>query len=139
MVAKGYVICFTLTRQVFNDLLGSRRELWQFNCLRKVQNHQLPDIPCVISSAPYRPPLVLMITHPQHPQVPVLCTVSNEQLWELVKHMETQSFERGDFVFRKGETGHSFYIVANGTFRIFDGENLCRLHHSPLPLLLMQI
>ena len=36
MVADGYVVCHTLSRQVFKELLGAREELWKFGCLRKV-------------------------------------------------------------------------------------------------------
>jgi CRP-like cAMP-binding protein len=35
--------------------------------------------------------------------------------------MTTQTFQRGNFVFKAGEPGETFYIVSNGTFRIFNG------------------
>lgn len=55
-------------------------------------------------------------------QVPVLCTLSNEQIWQLLKHMTEEKFNRGDIVFRKGDNGDTFYIVQDGTFRVFDGQ-----------------
>jgi CRP-like cAMP-binding protein len=43
VVAEGYVVCHTLSRQVFQDLLGSRENLWQFECLRKVIRLDIQD------------------------------------------------------------------------------------------------
>eukprot|EP00873_Tetraselmis_striata_P025622 jgi/Tetstr1/445886/TSEL_003524.t1 len=89
VVAEGYVVCHTLSRKVFQDLLGNRENLWQFECLRKV---------------------------------PVLCALTNEQIWQILEHMTQQNFERGNFVFKAGEPGETFYIVSNGNFRIFNDE-----------------
>ncbi len=53
--------------------------------------------------------------------MPILCTLSERQLWQLARAMGSAAFRKGDVVFRKGEPGDRFYIVQSGAFTVFDG------------------
>lgn len=35
-VAEGYVVCYTLNRKAFNEVLGPIQDIWRYEALRKV-------------------------------------------------------------------------------------------------------
>lgn len=34
--AEGYVVCYTLNRKAFNEVLGPIQDIWRYEALRKV-------------------------------------------------------------------------------------------------------
>lgn len=89
IIAEGYVACFSLSRQAFNDLLGPIGDLWRYETLRKV---------------------------------PILANLSEPQLLELARCMDSFKFRKGEIVFRKGDDGDRFYVVEEGEFIVSDGK-----------------
>ena len=54
--------------------------------------------------------------------MPILYSLSENQLWQLSSAMRTESLEKGKVVFKKGDAGDSFYIIKDGIFSCCDGE-----------------
>ncbi|GAX72756.1 hypothetical protein CEUSTIGMA_g212.t1 [Chlamydomonas eustigma] len=96
VVANSKLICYTLSRTDFNDLLGSADEVWRFEALQKV---------------------------------PLLFSLTESQLWQLAKVMQTEMLAKGQVVFKKGSPGDSFYIIKEGIFTCCDenGRELARI------------
>lgn len=61
-------------------------------------------------------------------KVPILCNLSEGQLLELAQHMTSIGYEKGDVVFKQGDTGDTFYVVETGSFSVTNagGEELAR-------------
>ena len=72
VTADSYLVCFSLTRKSFDNLLGPIEDVWRFEALRKV---------------------------------PILFSLSDDQLFELAKCMKYQTLQANQLVFRKGDPG----------------------------------
>ena len=59
--------------------------------------------------------------------MPILYSLSEAQLWQLARTMQTESMAKGTVVFRKGAKGDSFYIIKEGLFSCCDGKRAFRL------------
>ncbi|KAL4451289.1 hypothetical protein ABPG77_009361 [Micractinium sp. CCAP 211/92] len=61
-------------------------------------------------------------------KVPILCNLTEQQLFQLAGCMSTRDFSGGQRVFAKGDPGHTFYVVEEGVFGITDefGRELAR-------------
>jgi hypothetical protein len=62
------------------------------------------------------PPLVL--------QVPILFSLSQDQLWQLVRLLQPVTFAKGATVFKKGDYADKFYVVESGTLTCFTRKYL---------------
>eukprot|EP00798_Chlamydomonas_sp_ICE-L_P007831 gene7831-1030_t len=54
---------------------------------------------------------------------PLLCNLSEPQLMQLAKEMQTAEYKKGQLVLRKGDPADNFYIIQSGQFSIFDDQN----------------
>lgn len=51
-------------------------------------------------------------------RISLLGGLSESQLSEVVAHMETESYSRGDYVFRQGDEPNAIYVVRSGKIKI---------------------
>jgi len=48
-------------------------------------------------------------------------------LWEMLRISVWQKIPKGEFILREGEQGHVFYILGNGTVKVFKQQNLLNI------------
>jgi hypothetical protein len=56
------------------------------------------------------------------PQVPILLSLNEEQVWQLVRALVEEPVAKGTTVFKKGDYADKFYIVEYGAFTCFTRE-----------------
>jgi CRP-like cAMP-binding protein len=52
------------------------------------------------------------------------------EIEEFLRQCESESFEKGEIVFKKGETGDKFYLIVSGDVLILPGKGEIRLEHG---------
>ena len=51
-------------------------------------------------------------------RIPLFASLGDEPLAELARVFESQTINNGEYVFRQGESGQSFYVIARGTVEV---------------------
>jgi hypothetical protein len=70
---------------------------------------------------PFLSPFFAMFV-PCPSQVPILLSLSEEQVWQLVRALVEEPVAKGTTVFKKGDYADKFYIVEYGAFTCFTRE-----------------
>lgn len=79
---------------------------------------QMVSFHCCPTSQPSPPhPSPPHLNPPLGPQAPILCNLTEQQLFQLAGCMSTRAFSAGQRVFAKGDPGDTFYVVEEGLFR----------------------
>ena len=116
------MVCYTLGRAAFNELLGPIEDVWRYETLRKVSASLYAALPASSCSKIFQAPSMypskpLPPRVPSPTQVPILSNLTEPQLLQLARCMSHRDFAGGQVVFRQGDPGDTFYVVEEGTFR----------------------